>query len=143
MVAVLDAWTSPRGTGVERRNVFGVGETLQFNGIFVTERDTPSRVRVLFIIESLSNFVSSIDGREFELTFKPQRVLEAEFTVGSEAQHPFVSFVIPHTDLHFDWRGRQATAYELARGNFGHGSELQEVRLTLFDSPGSSEGEPT
>ena len=24
---------------------------------------------------------------------------------------------------------------------FGHGSELQEVRLTLFDSPGSSRGE--
>ena len=26
---------------------------------------------------------------------------------------------------------------------FRHGSELQEVRLTLFDSPGSSEGEST
>jgi hypothetical protein len=29
--------------------------------------------------------------------------------------------------------------YEL---KYGHGSELREVRLTLFDSPGSNGGEP-
>lgn len=116
MVAVIDAWTSPRGNGAERRNVFGVGERLQFNGLFVTERDTPSRVRILFVIDSQSNIVATDEGHDFELGFKPQLVLEAEFTVGPEAQRPYVNFLIPETDLGFHWRGRQNTAYNLVGG---------------------------
>ena len=120
MVAILDAWTSPRGRADERREVFGVGETIQFNGVFVTERETLSRVRILFIVDSLSNFVAADDGYLFEIAFKPQSIFEAEFTVGPEAQHSYASFEIPETTLRFDWRGRRETAFELASGGFNY-----------------------
>ncbi len=120
MVAVLDAWTSPPGTGAERRNVFSAGETLQFNGLFVTERDVPSRIRILFIIESLSNVVVTEGDHDYDIAFRPQRVLEGEFNVSPAAQRPYARFLIPEVDLRFDWRGRRATTLELARGGFDY-----------------------
>lgn len=120
MVAVIDAWTSPRGSGLERRNVFGVGEELQFNGVFVTERDTPSRVRILFIIDSLSNTVATSDRHDFEIAFKPQAVLELETSVGPGAQQAYARFIIPEVDFHFPWRGRYGTTRTLAGGEYNY-----------------------
>lgn len=120
MVAVLDAWTSAPGDGADRRGVFRARETLQLNAVFVTERDRPSRIEIVFLIEGEVNLAVTSEAHNYDLIFRPQLTMRLEATVGSAAAHAFATFLIPEVSspLPIPWLHRERTTLELARGGF-------------------------
>jgi hypothetical protein len=115
MVAVLDAWTSPPSDETERIDTFATGETIQFNGLFKTEREYPTKVGIIFVITSVfSKIVYCWD--DFDVITRPETALEAEFVVGPAAQRPYA--IIPIVPPEIDFVGREETAVELAKGGF-------------------------